>query len=117
MSKIVSRNSESFAPVGGLVLIKPLKFKYRTQKQVVPKSIPTEEEVKSDVEIETEVIKQKIKLQQQLAEVLSIGNLDPSKTAFKEGDIVVYDINMVRPFELISGTYVVATHNILGLWL
>ena len=111
-----------FYPVGGLVLIRPLKLQYRTEKQVVPTERQSEIDMKEAVkgegkEIETEVIKQKVKLQHQLAEVITTGNLDSSKLGFKAGDIIVYDVHSVRPFDLQKNTFVMSVHNILGVWL
>ena len=105
-----------FKPLAGLVLVEPLKIKYRTVKDTVPKRAPeTSEELEQEVEVET--VKYKVKIQQQLAKVVSTGILDVEKIGFKAGDIVVYDINMVRPFELVKGTVLIGAHNILGLWL
>ena len=110
-------SDNKFTPVGGLVLIKPLKLKYKTQTQIVPKQEITEEDVKSEKEVELETVKQKIKLQHQLAEVVSIGNLDSDKLGYAVGDIVVYDLHMIRPFDLVKGTCLMSAHNVIGVWL
>ena len=108
--------NEIFKPLAGLVLIEPLKIKYRTVKETIAKQLPESSE-DLEQEVEVEVIKRKIKIQQQLAKVVSTGILDVEKIGFKAGDTVVYDINMVRPFELVKGTVLIGAHNILGLWL
>ena len=106
----------TFKPLAGLVLIEPLKLKYKIVKELVAKQLPqTSEELEK--EVETEVVKNKIKLQQQLAKVVSTGILDTEKLGFKEGDTIVYDINMVRPFDLVKGTVLIGAHNVIGLWL
>lgn len=105
-----------FKPLGGLVLIEPLKLKYKTVKETVAKRIPsTPEDLEKEVEVEE--VKNKIKLQQQLAKVINTGILDTDKAGFKIGDTIVYDINMVRPFDLVKGTVLIGAHNILGLWI
>jgi hypothetical protein len=112
MSKI------EFKPIGTMVLIRPLKIRYKTQKQFVPKTATPIGEVNDDEKVEpttVKAVKTKIKMNQQLAEVISIGTLDPEKTPYKAEDIIAYDYNSVREFDLISGTFLIAAHNILGI--
>ena len=105
-----------FKPLAGLVLIEPLKLKYKVVKEMVAERIPqTPEDL--DKEVEVKEVKNKIKLQQQLALVIDTGIMDTEKLGFKKGDTVVYDINMVRPFDLVKGTVLIGAHNIIGVWL
>jgi hypothetical protein len=105
-----------FKPLAGLVLIEPLKLKYKVVKEMVAERLPKNPD---DLEKEVEVkeVKNKIKLQQQLAKVIDTGIMDTEKLGFKAGDTIVYDINMVRPFDLVKGTVLIGAHNIIGLWL
>jgi hypothetical protein len=120
----ITRKELAFRPVGNFVLIRPLKMKYDTVEQTVPVEQTrlvnqnNDENIgmgaKGEYEFKTE--KRKVNRAQQLAEVLSIGTLDADKTPFKPGDIIVYPLNGVLPFELIKGTKLIYAHNILGIW-
>jgi hypothetical protein len=106
-----------FKPVGNFVLIKPLALRGRTEDQVV---LDDEANVgKNPVEDEmiTKVVKNKINYKEQLAEVLSIGTLDPDKTPYKVGDIVVYPLNGTMELGLVKGQKLIYAHNILGVWI
>lgn len=109
-------NKETFVPVGHLVFIKKLKERTKKQTQRYPVDMDdpknknkTEEEIK-----ELEEVTVDIKLNQQLAEVISIGE-NIINAPYKKGDIVAYDLNSARDLDLISGTALLANHNIIGI--
>lgn len=108
-------NKGSFKPVGNFVLIKPMKMLTYTKVQSVPDMEKNAGKGPED-EFEFKIEKTKVNKTQQLAEVLSIGTLDPDKTPFRVGDVVVYSLNATMDFELLKGTKLVYVHNILGIW-
>jgi hypothetical protein len=108
--------AKGFTPVGNFVLIQPRKLITYTKTESVP---DMEKNKGKGPEEPYEFIDKKTKVNrsQQLAEVLSIGTLDPDKTPYKVGDVVVYPLNSVMDFELIKGCKLVYAHNILGIWV
>jgi len=113
----MSENKVSrFQPVGSFVLIKPLAKKYFTQKQTVLDEAANEGKDPLVDDMTTKVVETKVLMGQQLAKVVSIGTLDPKLTPYKEGDVVVYVPGSDKAFDLIKGTSIVYSHNILGIW-
>ena len=105
-----------FLPIGSFILIKPLGFKYVSQTQTVLDDEKNEGKNPIEDEMEVKTVVNKVKLQQQLAKVLSIGTLNPEITPYKVGDTIVYDLGSVRDFELIKGSKLIYSHNVLGVW-
>ena len=103
-----------YNPVNSLILIKPLKLKYRTQVQVIPDKEAGEDLDPLKDEMPTKEDKVKIKLTHQLAEVVSIGNLDAEKLGFDAGDTIVYNYNMGVDFELQKGYKVINSYSIIA---
>lgn len=105
-----------FKPVGSFVLIKPLAKKFFVQKQTVLDEAANEGKDPLVDEMVTKVQETKVLKGQQLAEVLSIGTLDPALTPYKIGDTIVYVVGSEKAFDLISGSSLIYSHNILGVW-
>lgn len=103
-----------YNPVNSLILIKPLKLKYRTQLQVDPDYEAAKDSDPVKDEMPRKETKVKIKLSHQLAEVISIGNLDAEKLGFDVGDTVVYNYNMGVDFELQKGYKVINSYSIIA---
>jgi len=110
------RKELKFSRIGTFVLIKPLAKKYFTQKQTVLDDAANEGKDPLIDDMTTKVIETKVLMAQQLAKVVSIGTLDPKLTPYKAGDTVVYVPGSDKAFDLIKGTSIVYSHNILGIW-
>jgi hypothetical protein len=103
-----------FKTVNGLVLVKPLKLKYKT---IVEKVVDREaskglDPVKDEMIMKDE--SKKIYLTQQLGEVIDIGTLDAEKVGFNIGDIIVYNYKMASEFELQKGLVITNSFNIIA---
>jgi hypothetical protein len=108
--------NSKFRPIGAFVLIKPLAKKYFTQKQTVLDEEANEGKDPMVDDMATKVVETKVLKAQQLAEVVSIGTLDPALTPYKVGDTIVYVPGSEKAFDLVKGTSIVYSHNILGVW-
>ena len=103
-----------FKPVNGLVLLKPLKLKYKTEKTMV---VDREASKGLDLAKEDAIMKEetnKVYFTQQLAEVIDIGTLDAEKLGFGAGDIVVYNYKMASEFELQKGYKLTNSFNVIA---
>lgn len=103
-----------FKPVNGLVLIKPLKLRYKTESQTVVDKEASKglDPIKDEMVMKVETVK--TRLAHQLGEVISIGTLDGDKIGYKEGDTVVYSFSFANDFELQKGHKLINSFNIIA---
>lgn len=105
---------ENFEPYGLLILVEPLKTKYRTETQTVLDDEANEGKDPMKDEMEVKEVKNKVKLNHQLGKVISIGN-GLTNPKVKVGDIIMYDINSMRESDLMKKAGFITDHNILGI--
>lgn len=100
-----------YHPIGGKLLIKPLRMRTRTV-ETVELDVEKNEGKEPHEEMETKRVKSKAPFEIQLAEIVAVPK--DNRTGYNVGDTIVYSVKFVKDFDLFKGTFLMSLHDIHG---